>query len=77
MLMDIISLFNLQHNTGELRKIHISINGLNGFFIGRLYPDFKLKQPFAHRFQKINSFLVQQIRRNFKMKVGYSIVMLL
>ena len=75
MLMDISAIFDLLHDFRQSRKIHITINGTDGLWIGGLDTDFKLEQPLPHSFQEINGFLVNQIRCNFKVEIGHAIVM--
>lgn len=48
MQVDVISLLKFAYHLADVRKRTLSVNRLQGIFVGGLYADFKLEQPRPH-----------------------------
>jgi len=75
--MDISLFFYPCHMLTDFLKPHCSSNLPNRIRIRRLHPDFQLDQSRTHLPDQSDFLIIQQIRRNFKVKIRDSIVMLL
>ena len=75
-LVDIALLPDSLHRSSGPAEIHRPPDLPDGIGIRRLHSDLQLDKPRPHTAQDLKFFLIQQIRRHFKMKIRDSSVML-
>ena len=76
MHMDIMPGANPGHNLRDSGKVHLPVNRLHRLRAGGLHTDLQLYLPRAKSLQNRQHFLVDQIRRDLKMEVRDTVVML-
>ena len=75
MNVDIMPCMDLLHDLPKKPDIHMSVDLPDRLLIGRLYADLKLHSARSELIQKPDLLLIQNIRRDLKMKIGNAIVM--
>ena len=76
MLMYIFSGIDPLHHIAKPFQIHFPPDCPDCLRVGALHANLQLDQPRAHAADQFQFFFIQQVRRNLKMEVGHTIVIL-